>query len=192
MNFTIGKDHNPNAHAPYVVFKNVLTHEECEYIIGYQNAIMMNEGTVHPDDPKNLVWYGQVMDDDRIHQIYEKLGPCVEAANNENWQFDLDGFEEPGFLFHYLTGGKMSMHGDNCDDYFGMHRKLTIHVNLTGGEWYEGGDIRTGTCGWDGWDQRRDQGDVMIFPSYMPKEISEVTEGTQWTYVTFVHGRHFR
>ena len=79
------------------------------------------------------------------------------------------------------------------NDYIGKVRKVSVTINITDGEDYEGGDLQfdygrhaeveTEKC-----IQARSQGSMIVFPSFLPHCVTPVTKGTRYSLVLWVLG----
>lgn len=78
-------------------------------------------------------------------------------------------------------------------DWWGKVRKLSLTINLSNPRSYEGGDfeiqrdddIEVVTEG-------RGQGNMILFPSFLPHRVTPVTRGTRYSLVIWLLGRPFR
>ena len=79
----------------------------------------------------------------------------------------------------------------DCGANMQRQRKVSLTVQLTDGDDYEGGDLQL----WRGntrLNAPRGKGTVVIFPSYMMHRVTEVTKGTRESLVLWVGGDHYR
>jgi|TARA_Y100001938_G_scaffold150683_1_gene242794 PKHD-type hydroxylase len=125
--------------------------------------------------------------------IYEKLVTMVKDANNELWNFELTGFLED--LQYTTYNGK----GKKKGDHYGAHldfdgnctRKISIVVQLTEPEEYEGGELEIYT-----WDRPfvadKTIGSCVLFPSFLLHKVTPVTKGKRNSLVLWVSGHPFR
>jgi len=72
-------------------------------------------------------------------------------------------------------------------------RKLSISIQLTDPEEYEGGELKL----YDGDDKEaqvmdKTQGTLIIFPSYVLHEVMPITKGTRNSLVTWITGKQFK
>lgn len=71
-------------------------------------------------------------------------------------------------------------------------RKLTMVIQLSDPETYKGGDLLFSECENPEPEQLRKQGSVIVFPSYFRHRVTEVTEGTRYSLVSWVNGPRWR
>lgn len=108
-----------------------------------------------------------------------------------NWNFEVTGFAENFQLTKYEKGNKYDMHVDAGLYGTPMPRKLSIVVQLSDPNDYEGGELDI-LCTDGDIEMLRGQGDVIVFPSYMYHKVREVTKGTRYSLVSWVGGPPFR
>jgi|TARA_B100000424_G_scaffold63804_1_gene46740 PKHD-type hydroxylase len=136
--------------------------------------------------PQNTQWWW----------LYEKLGNMAMEANNI-WDFDLYTMPEQIQYTEYLASndGKYEWHQD-IGPGMGSLRKVSITVQLSGPNDYEGGDLELYQGGPFENPQivksPRKAGCVFIFPSYMMHRVAPVTKGTRKSFVLWLGGAHYR
>jgi len=122
--------------------------------------------------------------------LYQKLASIAVAANNERYWFDLLGFHEKLQLAHYGEGDFFDWHLD-----FGpgvnSARKLSISIQLSDSEEYEGGDLQF-MVNQNIISAPRTKGTVVIFPSFIIHRVTPITKGTRQSIVGWVTGPPFR
>ncbi len=119
-------------------------------------------------------------------------GAC--QVNSDGWRFELTGF--PADDMPWMVRQKK---GDIADDEwlvdigggFTSSRKLTFILQLSDPNSYEGGDIHLHNMGQDT-EGFRQQGTLVVFPSYWLQRITPVTRGTRHYVVGWIHGHSFR
>ena len=84
------------------------------------------------------------------------------------------------------------------DDLVGKIRKLSVTVNLTPPESYDGGNLKFDFGKHIEGEQfheaeiAREQGTVIVVPSYMNHCVTPVTRGTRYSLVLWCSGRPFK
>jgi PKHD-type hydroxylase len=125
--------------------------------------------------------------------LYFKLMDLAVQANNALWHFDLYSVQDLiQYTEYYATeNGHYTWHQD-----FGPGnpslRKISITVQLSGPDEYEGGDLEYWKGGNDIIKAPRDKGLVFIFPSYMMHRVTPVTKGIRRSFVLWVGGEHYK
>lgn len=139
----------------------------------------------------SIKWIPQ---DDKWLWLYNKLGEMAKEANNTMWKFNIYSMPE---LIQYTE------YYDHAEGHYGWHqdmgsgelsmRKISITVQLSEADEYEGGDLefnKGGDVG--GFIAPRGAGVVVIFPSYMFHRVTKVTKGTRRSFVLWLGGDHYR
>lgn len=125
--------------------------------------------------------------------LYDKFQDMIVEANNELWNFNIyDIIEEIQYTeYHATDKGHYNWHQDIGPGDASL-RKISLTVQLTDSEMYEGGDLEI----WQGGDIRdktpRGSGIVIIFPSYMMHRVTPVTKGIRRSLVLWVGGEHYK
>lgn len=189
------------------------TPEECQNIIDTALATWREyEGHISlgkPDSDSN----NAALDRDYRHStifeprqpaewLYQRILGTITNVNNQpnGYGFDIVGLAEAPNMMRYEAAsvskdgkaGKYDWHMDLSSDPLTSTRKISYSILLNGGQ-YEGGllsflvnqEPRT-FC-----DQKK-AGTMVIFPSYIMHSVSEVTSGTRYALVGWVHGNSFR
>ena len=71
-------------------------------------------------------------------------------------------------------------------------RKLSIVVQLSDGDDYEGCNFEFSEVQSPPAEQFRQQGSVLVFPSYLTHRVTEITKGTRRSLVAWVRGPRWR
>ena len=124
--------------------------------------------------------------------LYKKIFRIVTNANSRIWEFDLTStFLEPAQLLHYeAPSGHFDWHID-VGPLKASTRKLTIIIQLSDPDTYEGGDLLY----WNGSEEvaaPKGEGKVSVFPSFMMHKVKPVTEGERWSLAAWAPGPWFR
>ena len=125
--------------------------------------------------------------------LYERLMQLASEANNELWNFDLISAPELIQYTEYYASedGHYDWHQDIGPNE-GSLRKVSITVQLSDSDEYEGGDLQIWTGGNSIMDTARGAGVVVVFPSYLMHRVSKVTKGTRRSFVLWVGGEHYK
>jgi len=129
--------------------------------------------------------------------IYSALLDLVEQANKELWKFDLIGFWEDCQYATYTSSPESEDEGDfydwhlDLDGSYGVQRKITIVIQLSDPEDYEGGELELKTsCNSFFADKKK--GTVLLFPSFCLHKVHPVTKGKRNSLVLWVSGMPFK
>jgi PKHD-type hydroxylase len=126
--------------------------------------------------------------------IYDKIGQMAQTANEDLFQFDLSHMPENIQYTEYYASNKghYDWHMDIGSEGFMRFRKLSVTVQLSGPDEYDGGDLQIWTGGQYPYTAPRGKGNVVIFPSFMMHRVTPVTRGTRKSFVLWLGGGHYR
>jgi len=143
-------------------------------------------------------------------EIYQMLTPYVQYANlHAGWNFDWDQCEDLQYSTYEAADGKEQFLGWHIDtlpphpshagpNFEGKIRKLSMTVNLSSPEDYDGGDLMFDLGPHEGGprfhvrEEIRLRGSVIVFPSHIPHAVSPVTSGKRKSMVLWCCGAPFR
>jgi len=174
----------------YAFWKNAFSKEECQTIINIaKNKGLITGATVGKSNIRDskISWLYPC---DNMEWVYRRVTDVVLNLNERFFKFDLFGISE-GFQFtsYEAPSGKYGKHVDR-----GLNitvRKLSISIQLTNPEEYEGGELYLYE------DDKpipmdKSQGTLIVFPSYVVHEVMPVTKGLRNSLVTWVTGKQFK
>jgi len=150
--------------------------------------------------------------DDRVDNSYR--------VSTIRWFYGPDNLDIVNLIIHYATqanrecfGFDISIgahefqfteyHGDNKGKYEWHHdvwwtnprahdRKLSVIIQLTDPNSYEGGDFEMGeSCDYSP-TKFKPRGSVLVIPSFIRHRVTPVTKGTRYSLVSWVDGPKFR
>lgn len=122
--------------------------------------------------------------------VFQRLAHQALILNHQHWRLDITGFGEALQLTRYEGGDKG--HYDWHQDFgAAVSRKLSIVVQLTDPDAYEGGNLQIMT-GHQPINVERKRGLVAVFPSYQLHRVTPVTSGDRHTLVAWMSGPRFR
>ena len=184
---------------------------ECEDIIAYGKSLNPKEGitaaskTMLSDEEKRehskkirsskTVFIGDTW-------LKKDLQSFVEYAN-KSWKFNLKCNEDVQFT-EYEPRGHYNWHNDSLKNPMGlkdMQRKLSMVVQLSSPEDYEGGDLKFNLRGLDGLNsdsvmspppEFKQQGSLVIFPSFLWHKVEPITSGKRYSLVMWTLGEQWK
>ena len=174
----------------YAFWNEAFTKEECEKII----QIAKNKGLVkgktmgNSDVRKSKVSW--LYPSDNMEWVFRRVTDIVLNLNKQFFNFDIFGLNE-GFQFtNYIApSNKYGKHIDKINN--GLVRKLSLSIQLTDPKEYEGGELFLYENK-NGDEMKKEQGTLILFPSYVLHEIKPVTKGERNSLVTWVTGNQFK
>lgn len=192
------KIQTPNAAWPFrldptqnwAYWDQAFTPEECQRIIEIGESRAMEPGTVIGDDyvrDCDISWLYSV---DELDWAFRKVTDIVMNLNERFFGFDLYGMSE-GFQFTRYTapGEYYGKHVDRITN--GVVRKLSLVIQLDPPDAYEGGELILHTSD-NPTVVNREQGYLVVFPSYTLHEVTPVTKGTRHSLVSWITGAPFK
>lgn len=182
------------------LWSNQFTPSECLRIQEYAGKINPQQAVVGRDADKRsdekirrseVRWFNRR--DSNMDWLYNRISLCVQESNSRAWGFHLNGFHE---IQHTTYPASIEGHYDWHEDLFWMDgkpscRKVSVVIQLCKPNEYEGGRLEL----WrdnlsDG--EFCNQGDMIIFPSFLRHRVTPVTKGVRNSLVTWVEGPSFR
>lgn len=183
-------------YAEYVVVERVFTGEELAFIRNLWNSekilspqLNSVDGNVS-DQALRQSSLNLINPESNVMWIFERLARTAIDQNTHWFQFDLHGLNEGLQLAKYDESDQFNWHMD----YGGgpaSTRKLSISVQLSEPEEYEGGDLQF-MINDKHYNMPRAAGTVIVFPPYMVHRVTHITSGTRMSLVGWVHGLPFR
>ncbi len=168
--------------------------KECQRILELAEGYPDKEGMVTGEggDPTtkdrvriSTVKFGQPDEDNQW--VFDKLETKIMEMNKV-YQFDLQGFFEGYQVAEYTDGGHYTYHMDIGPGALSA-RKLSMTLQLSDADDYEGGDLRIITLPEPA---PRQQGTLTVFPSYLLHAVEPVKKGVRYSLVSWVSGTPWR
>ena len=125
-----------------------------------------------------------------LQWFYQKLSSLAMACNNERYLYDIHGFYEPLQLAEYSKEDFFEWHMDFGPGHVSS-RKLSMSIQLTPPEEYEGGDLEL-MINNKATKAPRSFGTVVIFPSFILHRVTPVTSGKRRSIVGWVTGPPYK
>ena len=175
----------------YAFWNNAFSKEECQNIINIAKDKGLVKGTTMGESDvrqSKISWLYPV---DNMEFVFRRVTDIVLNLNEKFFKFDLFGLNE-GFQFtnYEAPSGKYGKHVDRAINT--SVRKLSISIQLTNPEEYEGGELKLYDGGEEGIVMDKTQGTLIMFPSYVLHEVMPVTKGERNSLVSWVTGKQFK
>ena len=175
----------------YAFWNNAFSKEECQNIINIAKDKGLVKGTTMGESDvrqSKISWLYPV---DKMEFVFRRVTDIVLNLNEKYFKFDLFGLNE-GFQFtnYEAPSGKYGKHVDRAINT--SVRKLSISIQLTNPEEYEGGELKLYDGEEEGTVMDKTQGTLIMFPSYVLHEVMPVTKGERNSLVTWVTGKQFK
>jgi PKHD-type hydroxylase len=179
----------------YYYFDNGFNEEELNKIYRDVNDIDFVEATTIGGENKearssSIKWVPQNI---RWDWLYSKLMDMAVEANDALWGFDLySAPEQIQYTEYYASEGGHYIWHQDIGPGIPSQRKVSITVQLSEDNEYEGGDLEIWQGGKVVQSCQRGAGVVVVFPSYMMHRVTKVTKGTRRSFVLWVGGQHYK
>lgn len=177
----------------YYCFKDGFTEQELEWIDNLKELYPYEEASVVGGDEVKSVRKSKVKwihIDNESHWVYDKIHSFILEANDV-WKFDLHSIiDSIQYTEYYDDGGHYGWHMDIGPSPIN-HRKVSITIQLSNPEDYEGGELEL----WTGngvQKVEKHKGCAILFPSYMLHRITPVTKGVRKSLVLWVGGSTYK
>lgn len=176
----------------YYKFEKGFSPELCDAVrIRLQDASLI-DGTVGDGIVKKNLRVSKVYwlpKTQKFLDVYAKMFELVGHSNDVFFKFNLDAINANIQYTVYDEGYYYGWHLDvgpsnSC-------RKLSVVVQLSDPEEYEGGDLQIQNGGKDPVSVEKKKGTVIIFPSYLLHQVTPVTKGIRRSLVLWVEGPPF-
>jgi PKHD-type hydroxylase len=177
---------------PYATAQKFLTEHEMDGLIA-DHAPLVAEGKLAygNTDPNirrsQVVYLGLI---DKYRWLYERVWAAAQECNRHFFCVHLGGVESELQLARY-DASDQGFYGWHTD-FAGVRplRKLSISIQLSNSEDYDGGDLE---LMFDREPHRldRSRGAFLVFPSFMLHRVTPVTRGTRWSLVAWIGGRRW-
>lgn len=174
---------------------DVFSLEECAKIIADHSPEEWDEAGMnftdsekkqHVDHEYRHTHNSWIMADEKSMWIFDKMLALIMSANQHKWQFEIDFFESIQ-LAKYEEGMHYDWHYDLGPENAG-NRKLSVSVQLSAPEEYEGGDLMLDIARRNSYTAPREVGSVTVFPSFLKHKVQPVTKGTRYSLVVWASG----
>lgn len=183
---------------PFVTWSDAFSADELDKLIEYAETIPKQKAAVGSDADvetdaavrvSNVAWIDARPES---QWIYDRLAFVARQLNGQFYKFDLYGFSEDlqYTVYEGSDEGHYTWHIDA-----GMAnlapRKLSIVLQLSSPDDYEGGDLELFTSP-EPTKVTRQRGLIAAFPSYTLHRVTPVTSGLRRTLVVWVCGPEFK
>lgn len=169
----------------------VLTPDECDRAIALAEAGKLRSGTI--DGTVNI---NESKRNSAItfiprqngEWLYDRVIGRALQANRDFWNFQLDGAEQMQ-IARYEAGQHYVGHVDIGMDAPYSLRKLSVVVQLSDPDDYEGGELVLHTSVDEIETAPRGRGEMILFPSYALHQVKPVTRGRRYSLAHWIIGR---
>lgn len=182
----------------FVWIDNAFTKEECEQIVKLGYSQPLSDGLVFRKSGTEMESNDNIRTsnvrflpaDNDSSWIYRRFTDIANDMNNQYFNFDLWGFHDQlQFTEYKPPHGEYQFHIDRGLNI--VPRKLSLALQLSDPEEYEGGEFEIFVEP-KPTKVKREQGVVVVFPSYVLHRVAPVTSGVRNSLVGWVAGNQFK
>lgn len=178
---------------PYATAQGFLNAEEMDRLIA-EHVPLLAEGKLGLGDTDAAVRRSQIVFlglEEKYGWLYSRLWSAAQECNRLFFCVDVAGVETNVQLARYQSTDRGFY--DWHTDFAGIRplRKLSISIQLSNPEDYEGGDLEL-MYGTEPYKMDRTKGAFIVFPSFMLHRVTPVTRGTRWSLVAWILGTRWR
>jgi len=177
---------------PFAWWEGAFTNEELDWLknkAAQATQPGMAGGEIRENIRRSEVnWLGYAED---TKWVFKKLSHVVSSLNANYFGFDLTGLGEELQLtnYHEARQGTYKWHQDFGG--FGTSRKLSLVLQLSDPEDYEGGELQLLTSSIPTTIKKK-RGLITVFPAWTLHQVTPVIKGTRQTLVTWASGPVFK
>jgi len=153
-------------------------------------ALLVGRNKDHNLRKAEVVWTDNVVG---LEWVMERLIELVRKSNRDQFEFDLREFSESPQVAIYKSSdsGHFAWHSDIGGGVASGKRKLTLVLQLSDADTYEGGDLQI-MPGAQVLTANRSRGAVSVFPSFSLHQVTPVKRGIRYSMTVWAHGPAFR
>jgi predicted 2-oxoglutarate/Fe(II)-dependent dioxygenase YbiX len=184
----------------YHIVRNALPHDLCDYLI-VQSFLYNNPEKAKVNNPKGFIENPNVRNTEVVfHPCKSDLGKFfkqnAKTVNKEaEWFFNISRIETIQIL-KYTRGSFYNRHADlTTPSGIGYHqkqRKISCSLQLNSPSEYYGGGFNLFTFEGQELNMSLNKGDLLLFPSFIPHEVTQVTQGIRYSSTAWIEGLSFR
>lgn len=178
---------------PFATAAGFLADADMDRLIA-EHAASLAEGKLGPGNTNARIRRSQVVmlgAEKKYDWLYDRIWSAAQECNRLFFCVDIAGVEANIQLARYDSSeqGFYDWH----TDFAGIRplRKLSISIQLSRSEDYDGGDLEL-MYGTEAQKLDRTRGAFIVFPSFMLHRVTPVTRGARWSLVAWILGARWR
>lgn len=177
----------------WTIIPNAFSAPECDQLIKLFSELGGTDGGLvagrfeQKIRQSSLVW---LPESDDFSWVESRMARLAGDANRDLFGYALDGFDEQLQIAAYGPGHYYDWHIDQGQGNAAARRKLTLSVQLSPPDDYEGGELELNADGHP-FQAPREQGTAAVFASTTLHRVAPVTSGLRHSLVAWTHGPAF-
>ncbi|HZF30966.1 MAG TPA: 2OG-Fe(II) oxygenase [Gammaproteobacteria bacterium] len=177
---------------PFATAQNFLSGQDIDRLIA-EHAPLLTEGMLGLGGTNATIRRSRVVflgAEQKYGWLYDRLWAAAQECNRLFFCVAVAGVEANVQLARYDSANRGFY--DWHTDFAGVRplRKLSISIQLSNPEDYEGGDLEL-LYGTEPHKMDRSRGTFIVFPSFMLHRVTPVTRGVRWSLVSWILGRRW-
>lgn len=187
---------NPATTSPWAYQLGYFSNQECNAIIEQGLVLPSSAGDLGAEKTvDNAIRRSRVSFFSSLQQetawIFKRIHAAVDTFNKQFWNFDLTYLECIQFSRYDVVEDFYAAHMDMYYNELDV-RKLSISVQLSDPDTYQGSDLRLFNSGKTFTSAPRERGTIIVFPSYLVHEVTALTSGARFSLVSWIKGPPFK
>ena len=187
-----------------IIFSGALSEKECDNLVEEcENTLVMDEAVLGTEARKQdytrkgkaaFIKAYNPEHSDLWKYTQNRLWGFINLANRITFGFDVNYIDEIQYT-EYGVGDFYDWHVDTIlETPTVYHRKLSLTLQLSDGNDYEGGDFEIHyVAGGDmPLDTLRKKGTIIVFPSFLSHRVTPITKGVRKSLVAWFEGKEFK
>ena len=175
---------------------DVFSPDECRRVITSANANRFDESALVGGRQDvlhrraRLLWLDESAG---ASWIFDRMLQTFAEVNRRHFEFQIEEFAERMQVSRYSADntGFFDWHADVGDGPTAIRRKLTMVVQLSDGDGYEGGNLELNSDG-NVRTSSRKVGSALVLPSFVLHRVSPMIKGYRYSLTLWSHGPAFR
>ena len=178
----------------YAVKPGLFSADECARIVALGEALDLKPGAIEERDGGRMVavsgrnceleWVKRAKTPD-WEWVFSRVDAAIAELNASTWEFEIGGTDAIQYT-SYGFGNFYGAHFDNGSKAT-LNRKLSVSIQLSSPSDYWGGALRLWSMN-ESVNASKEQGAMIVFPSYLMHVAKPVFRGTRKVLVSFVKG----
>lgn len=175
------------------ILKNAFSVEECNKLISIQNKLVQSKpsGELYEDQESGIIknfLSQRIINDLDNNWLFKKLSDYTEYINKTYYNFIIEEIRET-YLVKFEKGSFFPSHVDIGKSIMTSGRKLTYMINLSPQNSYDGAFVK---LKYQSSLTDVNQGDMIVIPSFMPYEVTQLLNGEKYFLLSYAYGPHYR
>ena len=184
----------------YHIVRNALPHDLCDHLV-VQSFLYNDPEKAKVNNPTGFIDNPNVRNTDVVfHPCKSDLGKFfkqnAKTVNKESeWFFNISRIETIQIL-KYTEGSFYNKHIDltvpSGAGYHQKQRKISCSLQLNSPSEYYGGEFILFYLNGDSVTIDLNKGDLLLFPSFIPHEVTNIVKGIRYSSTAWIEGLSFR